>query len=265
MASYLTQLNPTRVRSYIVHLPLFTRVILFLILVLWVVGFQSLWNVEQWGALIPQEVNLKSLYRLNTYPVIHVNLIHVVFNLIALAPLLERFEAEHGTLVSLALFTGPLSTAPAALYLLAERGIWRGNNAILGSSTWVFELLTIEMMKTYKTHPSFTVGPYKIPTWSTPIIGTLLVSFLIPNTSLLGHLCGVAIGIPLGMGYMKYLAPPEKILRWIEGKMDLLGRLPHYVSVDQKTYGRYGVLPTSNAADGSVPMGYTGSTQRLGP
>lgn len=74
-----------------------------------------------------------------------------------------------------------------------------------------------------------------------------------------------------GLGYLKILAPPEKVLRWIEGKLNLLGRLPHYVSIDQKTYGRYGVLPTSTApslsgvGDGSVPMTYLGSTQRLGP
>jgi hypothetical protein len=73
-----------------------------------------------------------------------------------------------------------------------------------------------------------------------------------------------------GLGYLKFLAPPEKILRWIEGKMNLLGRLPHYVSVDQKTYGRFGVLPTVNptlagTADSGVAMSYAGSTQRLGP
>lgn len=72
-----------------------------------------------------------------------------------------------------------------------------------------------------------------------------------------------------GLGYLKFLAPPEKILRWIEGKLNLLGRLPHYVSVDQKTYGRFGVLPTSHSsvsppADG-IGMGMVGSTQRLGP
>ena len=64
------------------------------------------------------------------------------------------------------------------------------------------------------------------------------------------------------LGYLKFLAPPEKILRWIEGKMNLLGRLPHYVSVDQKTYGRYGVLPTTNAV---TSIGLVGSSQRLGP
>ncbi|KAI9871418.1 MAG: putative rhomboid protease [Pleopsidium flavum] len=74
----------------------------------------------------------------------------------------------------------------------------------------------------------------------------------------------------LGLGYLKILAPPEKVLRWVEGKMNLLGRLPHYVSIDQKTYGRYGVLPSSTptlagATENAVPMAYMGSTQRLGP
>ena len=69
-----------------------------------------------------------------------------------------------------------------------------------------------------------------------------------------------------GLGYLKILAPPEKVLRWIEGKLNLLGRLPHYVSMDQKTYGRYGVLPTTNTPiDGSGEGSYTGSTERLGP
>ena len=75
-----------------------------------------------------------------------------------------------------------------------------------------------------------------------------------------------------GLGYLKFLAPPEKVLRWIEGKLNLLGRLPHYVSIDQKTYGRYGVLPTTSnpsmpgAPEGSVPLTFMGgSGQRLGP
>ncbi|KAH0544004.1 hypothetical protein FGG08_001771 [Glutinoglossum americanum] len=95
-----------------------------------------------------------AVYRLNTYPLIHANFLHMFINCVALAPLLERFEAEHGTLMTLAMFAGLSSQDKVAL------------------------------------------------------------------------------------GYLKILAPPEKILRWVEGKMNLLGRLPHYVSVDQKTYGR---------------------------
>jgi hypothetical protein len=82
------------------------------------------------------------------------------------------------------------------------------------------------------------------------------------------------MGYLWGLGYVKFLAPPEKIIRWIEGKLNLLGRLPHYVSVDQKTYGRYGVLPSVVAGNGrearlenGTAMGFMGQGQgqRLGP
>ena len=88
------------------------------------------------------------------------------------------------------------------------------------------------------------------------------------------HLLCLPANVQLGgLGYIRFLAPPEKVLRWIEGKLNLLGRLPHYVSVDQKTYGRYGVLPTSNATDPESHMspiglgwlGTGGTGQRLGP
>lgn len=79
-------------------------------------------------------------------------------------------------------------------------------------------------------------------------------------------MCYQLLIISVGLGYLKIFVPPEKILRWIEGKLNLLGRLPHYVSVDQKTYGRYGVLPSANAgiSGNQTPMSYLGSTQRLG-
>lgn len=46
------------------------------------------------------------VYRLNTYPIIHTGFFHALLNALALTPLLERFEAEHGTLTSIALFVG---------------------------------------------------------------------------------------------------------------------------------------------------------------
>ncbi len=49
---------------------------------------------------------------------------------------------------------------------------------------------------------------------------------------------------------MKFLSPPDKALRWIEGRLNLVERLPHYVSVDQKTYGRFGVLPGAGGGSG---------------
>jgi len=271
MAPSFPQFNISRIRSYLFRLPLFTRLILFLIIALWVVGMQSMWDLQEWGSLIPKETTLATLYRTNTFPLIHAGFIHALLNVIALTPLLERFEAEHGTLTSLLLFFGPLSTIPAVIYVLLERFILRGNTAVLGASIWVFMLLGMEAIKTYRANPYLIVGSAQIPTWTTPLVLALFVTFLIPNTSLLGHLCGLGVGYIFGLGYLKFLTPPERILRWIEGKMNLLGRLPHYVSVDQKTYGRYGVLPSSSSSlnsteNGNInPITYVASTQRLGP
>ena len=49
---------------------------------------------------------LSSVYRLNTYPLVHLGFTHVFLNTVALVPLLDRFEADHGTLLTAALFLG---------------------------------------------------------------------------------------------------------------------------------------------------------------
>ncbi|KAJ5621700.1 hypothetical protein N7528_006483 [Penicillium herquei] len=257
--------NPRQVRSYLLRLPLFTRLVLLVILAFWLLELQTIWSVVQWGSLTPDECNLGTMYRLNTFPLIHTGFFHALLNAMVLTPLLERFEAEHGTLTSIALFIGPLSTLPAGLYLLIEKMILHSNTPVVGASVWVFLLLGSEAIRTFKTNPYFSVGPYKIPTWTSPLFACVVLSILVSNVSFLGHMCAILVGYVFGLGYLKFLVPPEKVLRWIEGKLNLLGRLPHYVSVDQKTYGRYGVLPTTNASNGNqTPMSYLGSTQRLG-
>ncbi len=57
----------------------------------------------------------------------------MLFNLIILVPLLERFEREFGTLTSVALFVGPLATIPAALYLIIEGMVFRGDTVVVGA------------------------------------------------------------------------------------------------------------------------------------
>ncbi|KAE8350866.1 rhomboid protein 2 [Aspergillus coremiiformis] len=254
--------NPSRVRSYLLRLPLFTRLVVLVIIVFWLLELQKVWSVIKWGSLIPDEIGIGSMYRLNTYPFIHMGFFHAFLNLVALTPLVERFEAEHGTLTAVALFLGPLSTFPAGIYILIEKLLLHSNTAVVGASVWVFLLLGSEAIKTFKSNPYFSLGSYKIPTWTSPLFACVFVSILVPNTSFLGHLCAILIGYLFGLGYLKVFVPPEKILRWIEGKLNLLGRLPHYISVDQKTYGRYGVLPTANTmGERGTPMSYLGSSQ----
>ena len=94
-----------------------------------------------------------TVHRLNTYPVVHTGIIQALFSLIAIIPLMERFEAEHGTLTSIALFGGrtcykkvtvcarrkcsrmtiAFSTFPGFLYILVEHVLFRANYAIAGA------------------------------------------------------------------------------------------------------------------------------------
>lgn len=150
------------------------------------------------------------------------------------------------------------------------------------TSVWVFLLLGMEAIRTYRSNPHLEIATYRIPTWTTPLVMALVVAALMPGTSLLGHLCGIGVGYlckevstnaargqcltlrAVGLGYLKFLSPPEKALRWIETRFNLLARLPHYVSVDQKTYGRFGVLPTSGHAGGvAAPVALVATTQRV--
>lgn len=64
----------------------------------------------------------------------------------------------------------------------------------MGASVWFFLLVGMEAVRTYKTNPHFTIATYNIPTWITPLALVVVVSALVPKTSLLGHVCGLLVG-----------------------------------------------------------------------
>jgi glycosylphosphatidylinositol transamidase len=60
MAPSLPQFSAARARSYVFRLPLFTRCIVAVIVALWLAGLQSVWDVVEWGALIPEEIGIST-------------------------------------------------------------------------------------------------------------------------------------------------------------------------------------------------------------
>jgi hypothetical protein len=93
------------------------------------------------------------VHRLNLFPLLHLNVFHMIFNVLALTPLLERFENEFGTLVTLALFTGrkhchihyihrrsiridkniAFGTLPGGIYTLLEKFVLKSNTVVMGA------------------------------------------------------------------------------------------------------------------------------------
>ena len=118
---------------------------------------------------------------------------------------------------------------------------------------------------------SNSLGPWRLPVWPYPLVLLIFTHFLLPRPlvaadSLVLNLLGAGVGYLWELGWLKLFVPPERILRFIESKLNLLSRLPHYVSVDQKTFGRYGaaVLPSSSA-DLAVPgLSGLGLGRRMG-
>lgn len=49
--------STVRARSYLLRLPLFTRALIVLVAAVWIAGFMPFWDLRQWGALIPDEIN----------------------------------------------------------------------------------------------------------------------------------------------------------------------------------------------------------------
>ncbi|KAL2163713.1 hypothetical protein VTH06DRAFT_5771 [Thermothelomyces fergusii] len=265
--THILKLNIGRTIAYIDRLPLFARLAIVLMVGLEALALQPWWDVKAWGRLEPDLISLSTMYRTNTFPLLHVNVFHLAINLLGVVPMLERFEVEHGTLTSLALFFGPLSTIPALIYVGIERFVLQKNTPIIGASIWGFLLLGAEAIRQSRKSPYLVIsGRPTIPTWAGPIVMLFVVALMMPGSSMLGHVCGLFVGYIFGMGYLRFLVPPEWALRFIEGKLNLRVRLPYYVSVDQKTYGRFGVLPLSNlATTPAVPTGLAGGSQRPGP
>ncbi|KAJ3570843.1 hypothetical protein NPX13_g5591 [Xylaria arbuscula] len=171
--------NALRARSYLLRLPLFTRAMIAVMIAFALAGLQGAWNIQEWGALIPRELSITT----------------------------KRFETEFGTLTSLALFFGPLTTIPALIYVFFDRFVLGANHAVLGASLWVFLLLGMEGVRTYKTNPYLVIGTYHVPTWTTPLFMAVVVQALVPGTSFIGHLCGV------GTGYLCTSRPADELAR----------------------------------------------------
>lgn len=131
----LTFLNPRTIRSAILRLPLFTRLTFFLNILFYLLSWLPALHIIELCALQPSKIGIFTggMYRLNTFVFVHKGLIHLVCNMAALIPLMERWESDWGTLTGLALWFGPLASIPAGMYLLVENYVLRGDTAVVGA------------------------------------------------------------------------------------------------------------------------------------
>lgn len=163
--------------------------------------------------------------RLNTFPLVHISFLHLFFNLIVLYYPLSEFEITHGSLHTaiilntLGAVTGIAYTITSYILVklkLSDESIL--NTFILGSSGWAFTFLTVNSCYKSINHPATRLfNSFNIPTILVPLFYLVFSMILLPNSSFLGHLISVILGILIFKNIFSLITiPPFQILDKIE-------------------------------------------------
>lgn len=199
-----------------------TGIVLFLIFAYFFSHINT--SLLQSWALSPNLLFAKELHRLNTYPLVHANFLHLFFNLIVLYSPLAEFEVSHGSLHT-AIVVNTLGAVTAiaysiTTYILIQLSLESKlalDTLILGSSGFVFAFLTVSSCKKSQSYPNTQIFAYSIPTVLIPLIYLVISAVLVPNSSFLGHLISIIIGILIHNGIFALITiPPFQILNKIE-------------------------------------------------
>lgn len=198
------------------HLPIISTGMCLFLVGVFVCQLSFAGLTSSWG-LSPQLLADFELSRLTTYPLIHFSPLHLVFNLVALWPVLATFERSHGSIHTAIVMntTGAITGVVYSLVCLLT-GI-STEVLIGGASGWCFTFLTVDCMTRAVETPSVDVGGYKVPTRALPAAYLVLSAIVMPSSSFLGHLVALGVGLAVYRGILGPLcSPPFKIVERIE-------------------------------------------------
>lgn len=194
------------------------------------------------------------LNRISLYVIVHRNLFHWLINTVTLMPLLWKFEPKFGTILT-GVTLNLLAVVAAIQYCIVCQilGIHQ-EDYVIGSSGICFLFFTYNCYMDHFTHPVIHTFRYlgrefKVKALHFPFIVLAICFVLLPDSSFLGHLCGILSGFLLGRGYLKVLYPPSKALLFIEQKLatpiSMLTPLVTYYKEEQVMNSRVHGPPSS--------------------
>ncbi|ESW97556.1 putative membrane protein [Ogataea parapolymorpha DL-1] len=201
--------------------------------------------LDKWS-LTPWTLYNLELSRLTTYPLVHANFVHLLFNVVSLYGPLCQFEVQNGT-VHTAIVLNFLATCVAIPYCLCGM-LFFPTTSVLGASGWGFSMLSYYYYLQAQTAENTRIYTVDVPTTMIPFILLLVVGVLVPSSSFIGHLFAILAGYALGYGYLKHFTnPPFRIVERVESALaGVIGRLPpqiHYIREQDVSSDRY-VLPS---------------------
>jgi membrane associated rhomboid family serine protease len=157
----------------------------------------------QYGALSAYLLVQKlQVWRAITYCLLHANVIHLVFNVLALLQLGGSLERRVGP-IGLLKVMGALNAISVILYCVGcyaldfvlDMDTAFTKASTVGYSIVLFGMLTVESVRlTHSREQVVLYGVIKVPKIVMPWVVVALMYLLVPHSSLIGHVCGVLSG-----------------------------------------------------------------------
>ncbi|KAJ3066193.1 hypothetical protein HDU98_010491 [Podochytrium sp. JEL0797] len=202
------------------------------------------------------EAPFSQLYTLFMSHFLHTGWFHLLFNMLAFAPIAGYQERNMGTyplLHMILLLCATTSVIYVCLTFVVGflfRGLWTG--CVEGLSGIVFALISLEANKgDLQTQDFFGV---KIPGSMFPWFLLIVTQFLFMGSSFFGHLAGILAGVVFAQGFLDKLMPGPNYFHRVESTpaFAVLHNFPTFVpqpgSVALPTYNNPVPTPAQNSA-----------------
>ncbi|KAK8801994.1 hypothetical protein WA158_006389 [Blastocystis sp. Blastoise] len=151
------------------------------------------------------------IYTLFTFPYIHLDMMHILFNMMTLRSIGVYLESMFGSILFgyLMVLFGILGSIIYAIV-----GYFANISCVGGFSGVLFSLVTIDCFLSQEEQRSL-YGLWNVSTQWYPVYLLIIIQILCPNVSFIGHLSGLIVGFLYSIGLFDSLVP-MKLLKRIE-------------------------------------------------
>ncbi|GFH56655.1 hypothetical protein CTEN210_13131 [Chaetoceros tenuissimus] len=203
------------------------------------------------------------IYRMITSAFFHGGLMHIGMNMLSYAALGKTLENHLGTLflaftvVNSVVYSSFLYLFISVIASMIGYSTWMTTQS-LGFSGVLFHLLVLESYR----NPNASHSIFGIITVSSKIYPwamLLVIQFLLPNISFLGHFSGILTGLLQLNGYLKYTIPSPESLRMyddLEG-LTFITNCPNFV--DTPSNDQYVMFMRTSGENASVGQMFRGA------
>lgn len=203
----------TRVSQWWLAVPFITATVMISCAAIYAISLLVGYDSFEQVCFLPYKITSKfQVYRIYTSSLFHVSILHLVFNMLALVPIGSGIERILGSIrYAHVLFL--IATCNGVLHLLValiaaynpfHRYDYFIKECSIGFSGMIFAMIVMETSLSGAQNRSI-FGLFNVPAKWYAWILLILFQILIPNVSLLGHLCGILSGFAYSYGLLNPL------------------------------------------------------------